>query len=83
MSFSKVYNNAVTVAMAMGHDKFVIPANNPIARGFNPKLIAVKCRKCDGLGLYLDGDCEQCKGSGVERLTPKAIRRATKTATVK
>jgi hypothetical protein len=75
MSYSKEYNQARTVAIAMGRTSFMIPANNPTARGFNPKLVPITCRRCKGTGCE-DGspdNCIQCAGKGVEKLSLKRL----------
>ena len=80
MSVSFKVQNSIDVAKAMGHDKFLLPKDNPIAKQFNPPWVWVQCRKCQGAGVdKIKGDaCIQCNGNGAEKLSPKAIRRAAK-----
>ena len=71
MSFSKAWNMARTVAIAMGHKTFKIP---PV-KGFQSKAIPITCRRCRGTGCEAGkpDHCQQCAGTGVEKLSPKRL----------
>lgn len=79
MSFSRVFAMARTMAIAMGRDKFVIPRDNPVARGFQPKHFPINCRRCKGTclepGTETADNCQQCAGKGVEKVSLKTLKR--------
>jgi hypothetical protein len=80
MSVSLKLKRAIDLAAAMGHDRAIIPKDNPVAKCWSPKAIPCQCRVCLGAGINKvdGGSCDRCRGTGVEKLSIKAIRRQQK-----
>ena len=78
MSFSKRLQAKAAVIGVLKSAKYV-ESDFAISSTFNPKLIAVKCPKCDGYGMKDDGmNCPMCGGRGAVKLSQKAINRMAK-----
>lgn len=80
MSISVSLKKAIEAQNILGIKLAVSKQWCPTLRNFSDKWHLVQCRKCNGLGINkVDGEwCAQCQGKGVEKLSPKAIRRAVK-----